>query len=285
MLVGPLSKSGVAELTTLPERRIPILALNRVADTLPATGSALVQLSLSPEDEAITLARAAFGRGARNALIMRPQGEWGDKVESTLRQNWSKLGGTVVSGISYAEPDAYSDSVKAALGLRESEQRAREVRDMLATNIEFTPRRRKDIDAIFLLSRRSTEARAIKPLLAFHYAGNIPVYSLSNINSGLTAQAGSDLKGTRLVEMPWLLGVNPELRKAIASGDTGSDQLARLNALGADAFLVQSQFARLQSGPDALFRGNTGLLTLDPQLHIRRELMLARIDGGGARPE
>ena len=59
----------------------------------------------------------------------------------------------------------------------------------------------------------------------------------------------------------------------------GSDNLARLNALGADAWLVQSRFTQLQAGADALLRGDTGLLRLDPSLRLQREPVLAVFDG------
>jgi outer membrane PBP1 activator LpoA protein len=85
--------------------------------------------------------------------------------------------------------------------------------------------------------------------------------------------------------MPWLLGENAELKNAITAGNTGTDNYTRLNALGADAYLVQSQFLRLQAGPDALFRGSTGLLSMDPQLQIERELVLAEFDDGAATPQ
>ena len=71
----------------------------------------------------------------------------------------------------------------------------------------------------------------------------------------------------------------PELRVAIAAGDTGSDSYSRLNALGADAYLLQSQFTRLNAGPDALFRGSTGLLSLNPALQVIRQPELATFDG------
>ncbi len=284
-VVGPLSKDAVAELATRLERPVPILALNRIEQVLPAAGGALVQMSLSPEDEATTLADAAFGRGARQALVIRPAGSWGDTVEQALRERWAQLGGKIISGSSYNERSEHSASVKAALGIEASEQRARRVRDMLATEVEFTPRRRSDIDVVFLLTRNSADGRSIKPLLSFYYAGGIPVFALSGINSGRVDSANRDLAGTFLVEMPWLLGANPELRIAITSGDTGSDNYTRLNALGADAHRVQSGFARLQAGPDALYRGATGLLTLDPELRIRRELTLAKFDGEVARVE
>jgi outer membrane PBP1 activator LpoA protein len=190
----------------------------------------------------------------------------------------------VVSAATYADREEYSRSVKDGLGLSASEARARQVRDMLATNIEFTPRRRQDPDVVFLLSADGAEARSIKPLLAFHYAGGLPVYALPSVHSGIHDERNRDLNGVQFVEMPWLLGTNPALRVAIAAGGTGSDSYTRLNALGADAFLLQNGFARLQSGPDALLRGNTGLLSLDPQLRIHRELTPAVFDRGEVTP-
>lgn len=285
LVVGPLAKQAVAEIGNRPARPVPVLALNRSDETLQADASALVQLSLAAEDEAVRLAELAFGRGARSALIIRPAGDWGDKVERALRERWSELGGRVASGVAYDSRDAYSSTVKSALGLPASEERARDVRAMLATSIEFTARRRQDLDAIFLLSSNGPEARSIKPLLAFHYAGTVPVYAISSIYSGIPDARDQDLNGINLVEIPWLLGASPELRVAIAAGGTGSDAYTRLNALGADAFLLQTRFHQLQAGPDALLRGNTGLLSMDHELRIRRELSPATFDGGVLRPQ
>ncbi|WP_157976733.1 penicillin-binding protein activator [Parahaliea mediterranea] len=284
MIVGPLSKEAVTELGGLAERPVPVLALNRSDAPLPPGPTALVQLSLSPEDEVDTLARQAWNGGARRALVVRPAGEWGDKLNGALQQQWQALGGEIVGAVTYASAEAYSDTIKQAFQLDASEARAREVRAMLATNIETTARRRQDIDAIFLLSGSPAEARAIKPLLAFHYAGDLPVYAPSAIYSGIPGRGDSDLNGIVLAELPWLLGADPELRVAIAAGDTGSDSYTRLNALGADAFLLQSRFAQLQAGAAALLRGSTGLLTMDPQLRIRREPWAATFDDGRLKP-
>ena len=283
--VGPLRKQGVADLATRLDRPIPVLALNRVDQVLPASGSALVQMSLAPEDEARRVAEIAFGQGARSALLISPQGSWGSKVAGALREQWTELGGTVVATVTFSAEVEYSESLKSALGLAASDQRARNIRDMLATNIEFTPRRREDPDAVFLLGQNGPQARSIKPLLAFHYAGELPVYSISSIYNGMPDDRNRDLNGIRLVETPWLLGASPNLRVAIAAGDTGSGNYTRLNALGADAFLLQSEFSRLQSGADALLRGNTGLLSMDPQLRIHRELSPAIFDGGALQPQ
>lgn len=284
MVVGPLSKQAVAELGQLADRTVPVLALNRSDEPTPPGPTALVQLSLSPEDEIGTLVEQAWGRGARRALIVRPGGEWGDKLDQALRQQWQALGGEVAATATYASAEAYSDTIKQAFQLDASEARAREIRSMLATNIEATARRRQDFDAIFLLSGSPGEARAIKPLLAFHYAGDVPVLAPSAVYSGLPGRGDSDLNGILLAELPWLLGADPGLRVAIAAGGTGSDSYTRLNALGADAYLLQSRFAQLQSGPEALFRGSTGLLHMDPYLRIIREPAAATFDGGRLKP-
>jgi outer membrane PBP1 activator LpoA protein len=280
IVVGPLSKEALAELAMRQARPVPILALNRIDQVLPASGNALVQLSLSPEDEVVSVADLAFGKGVRKALIISPPEDWGAKMESVLRERWTALGGSVTSSSTYSNPDDYSSSVKSALSLDASEQRARDLRAMLGADIEFTPRRRQDIDVIFLLSRSGPEARSIKPLLTFHYAGNIPVYALPSIYSGTPDERNQDLNGIHLVETPWLLGANSDLRATLAAGDASNGNYSQLNALGADAFLVQSNFIRLQSGADVMLRGNTGLLSMDPNLRIQRELSAATFDGG-----
>jgi uncharacterized protein len=279
LVIGPLSKEGVSELGQFSPRPVPVLALNRVDEPVNQEVSALVQLSLAPEDDAARIAELAFGQGARRALVLRPAGTRGARLEDVLRQRWQALGGSIAATAGYSSPEAYSDQIKTALNLGASEQRAQDIRSMLATNIEFTARRRQDIDVVFLLADTPAEARSLKPLLAFHYAGTLPVYATSSIYSGLPDQRDRDLSGARLVELPWLLGSHPSLRVAIAAGGTGSDDFARLNALGADAWLLQARFAQLQGGADTLIRGSTGLLRLDPGLRILREPQLATFDG------
>jgi outer membrane PBP1 activator LpoA protein len=284
LVVGPLSKKAVTQLAQRLDRSVPVLALNRGNGTQPGSGAPLVQLSLSPEDEAARLAEFAFGQGARRALVIRPANTWGDKVEQALAARWTALGGSFANRVAYDKREDHSPTVKEALDIPASERRARGVRDMLATNIEFTARRRQDVDVLFLLAANSADARSLKPLLAFHYAGDIPVYSTSAVYSGLPDERNRDLNGINLVETPWLLGASPSLRVAIAAGDTGSDSYTRLNALGADAFLMQWNFPRLQAGPDALLRGNTGLLSMDPGQRIHRDLPLATFEGGEVAP-
>ncbi len=309
LVIGPLQKEAVAELDALLERPAPIIALNRIdslAQATPqfprgATAAALdpnevdalapalplsppqplIQLALAPEDEVRCLADRAFGEGIRRILVLRPAGEWGDKVESTLLARWQSLGGSVAGLVSYTGAEEYSESVKAGMGIAASEARRSRVRDMLASNVEFTPRRRQDIDAVMLLSPGPADARALKPLLAFYYAGALPVYAPSGIYSGHREARDRDLNGVRVVEIPWLVD-GSELRDAL--DQAGLDAYPRLNALGADAYLLQSRFSQLADAPSALLRGNTGLLSLNGEGQVERDLPLAEFDGGRLQP-
>jgi outer membrane PBP1 activator LpoA protein len=170
-----------------------------------------------------------------------------------------------------------------AMSLRASEERAGDIRRVLSSKIEFTARRRQDIDAVFLLSRNSAEARSLKPLLAYHYAGDLPVYATSSIYRGTADIMDKDLNGVTLIETPWVL--SPESHRAQTPMEPGTDAYARLHALGADAYLLQSRFPQLQAGADVFIRGNTGLLSLDPHLRIKRQLLPATFDGGVLRAQ
>ena len=261
-----------------------MIALNRSSEPAVQDGAAFLQLSLAPEDEMRQLAAQAFGSGARRALLVRPAGERGNRLAESLSAEWRKLGGQVADSLTYSSPEAWSEGLKSVLHLQASEQRAREIRAMLATGIEHTPRRRADLDAIFLLADTPAEARSLRPLLAFHYAGALPVYAPSTVYAGNPAPEDRDLDQVRIAEQPWLLGANPRARVAISAGNTGSDHYPRLNALGADAWLLQSRLEQLQAGPDALLRGNTGLLSHDPLLRVERQPQAAAFDGGELKP-
>ena len=91
---------------------------------------------------------------------------------------------------------------------------------------------------VFLLSEQPQQARSIKPLLAFHYAGDLPVYSTSQIFSGRRdPQRDRDLNGINIVEMPWLLTNDDPVYAAVLAGGA-DEEMADMHALGADAFLL-----------------------------------------------
>ena len=284
LVIGPLDRGAVDRLAGLSQRPVPVIALNRASEPPNQVGAAFLQLSLAPEDEMQQLAAQAFGSGARRALLVRAAGERGARLSEALTAAWRAEGGVLADTLTYSSPEAWSEGLKTVLHLQASEQRAREARAMLATGIEFSPRRRQDLDSVFLLTSSPQEARSLRPLLSFHYAGNLPVYAPSSVYSGSPDNRDRDLDGVQIAELPWLLGANPAARVALTAGSTGDEHYPRLHALGADAWLLQSRLAQLQAGPDALIRGNTGILSMDPELRVLREARPATFDGGDLQP-
>jgi len=282
LLIGPLGKRSVAQLQQREFMPLPVIALNR-SNSGATANREFMQHALAPEDEARRIAETAFGQGTRRALLVAPRGAWGDKVSMALTTRWQQLGGSLAGKASFSGRDEYSSAIELGLGIPDSQARARRVRDIFQTTMEFTPRRREDIDVVFLLARNGAEARSLKPLLAFHYAGDIPIYSTSSAYSGVVDKRDRDLNGIKLVEIPWLLDSDNELRAAIEKGATASSSYVRLNALGADAFLLQSHHLALQNDNSPILHGSTGLLSIRENGWIERELPLATFDRGVIR--
>lgn len=250
------------------------------AQAEPVSPPPLLQLSLTPEDEARQLAADAYARGYRRALLLHPAGAWGDTMQTALAQSWQELGGVIVSAGQFTDARAYSAEVSAALGVSTSQQRAREVADLLGEEVEARPRRRQDVDVVFMLARSAADARSLKPLLAFHYAGQVPVFANSDVYSAPGRRGDRDLNGTQLLQMPWVIFANQGLAAAMQS----SGSRARLNALGADAWLLQSRLQQLLAPEPVCLRGSTGLLQPNSAGQVERELQWALIDEGKLRP-
>jgi outer membrane PBP1 activator LpoA protein len=283
LVIGPLEKESLARWQQAePPTGIPLLALNWQQER-PELVNPDYQMALAPEDEARQLAQWAFDRGARQALVIRPAGSWGDEMSASLSQRWLELHGDIRASAVYTDRSDYSSSIKNALNLSESEERSRKIRRLMGMEVEFSPRRRQDIDSVFLLSGQPAEARSIKPLIDFHYAADLPVYATSHVYSGqANTQRDRDLNGVLLLQMPWVLQPG-EVHQAIQL--SGADaKLSAMHALGADAFLLHWRLGQLRTSPENSIRGNTGLLSMDKGGRIHRELLPASFRAGVPEP-
>ncbi|EAQ99020.1 penicillin-binding protein activator [Congregibacter litoralis] len=275
VIVGPLGKRQVAELLAETELKVPVLALNRPlygGDNNPRS----LLLSLAPEDEARQLADNAFADGARRALVIRPEGEWGERMELALARRWQALGGQIPTTAIYGTPDSHSPALRDALGLGESGARSLAVRALFNEPVEIAGRRREDLDTVFLLSKSSDEARALKPLVNYHYAGDLPVYALSTADSGSGSSGlNRDLGGLNVLAMPW------RLDPASVNADGGS---VALHALGMDAYALAKRWWRMRSVATPLYFGLTAELRSDDDGRLERRLNMAEFDRGELRP-
>lgn len=280
LVIGPLEQSKIAELALRPMLPVPTLALNRLNGDLDSTVG-LFQFGLPLEDEARQVADQAWRDGHRRAMILAPSSSNGDRSVASFNEQWLSLGGEIVNDYRYKDKSTYSDLIKSAVKIEDSEKRKNKIRSIIGKNLEFEPRRRKDIDFIFLHSQAS-QARQIKPILAFHYAGNIPVYAIKDIYNGKEdKKRDRDLNNIRFTTLPWFFEENLPEKKAIAKYSEGANYQF-LYALGVDAYHIHPRLRQLLEVKQAHFYGTTGKLSVDEKQKIRREQIWAKFEKGTA---
>ncbi len=276
LVVGPLEKHRLRLLFDEPPLPVPTLALNRI-DDYGQPPEQMYQFGLSPQDEAQQIADIAFLENHRQALVISPVGSWGDKVSNSFNQHWQLLGGKTTAQGLYSGQKDYSSAIKQALQLDSSEARAKRIEKLAGEHIEFSPRRREDIDMVFLLARPQ-QARSINPLLDYHYAGDIPVYGTSRLYSGhVDPKKDRDINDIRFTDMPWVLNPPTELHQQIDNELAHSKQYQRMVALGVDSFQLHPRLRQLEEITNSRVYGQTGTLKLNKRNEIEREMLLAQI--------
>ena len=254
-LIGPLQKDKLDALARAPQPTPgKIVALNSlVASSLPPTN--WIQLSLSPEAQAAALAEQVYAAQARRVIIIRPLSDWGARTLVAFTETWNHLGGQVVTTATYRGQTDYETAIQAALGVADSAVRRRELGRAAGLSTYLQNRRRQDIDAIILLASNPEEARSIKPLLAFHFANDIPAYSLSVINQLPTELNHSDLDGLYTLDIE---NFNP-----IPTEQALSAPLARVTALGQDAHHFAQYIGRGDGPLRSMTRGSIAIQWID----------------------
>ncbi|MCC5856807.1 MAG: penicillin-binding protein activator [Ectothiorhodospiraceae bacterium] len=288
LVIGPLRREAVAVFADQRSLPVPVLALNGAPEyRRPPSG--LYRFGLLPEDDARSAARQAYVAGMRHAVVLTPSNEWGQRVARAFEDAFEGAGGVVLASATFSN-DArdFASPIRRVLGLDLSEQRNRQLRGVTGRNLEFEPRRRQDVDVIFMAAFPA-QARQLRPQLRFHHAIGVPVMATSHLYNGQLSDADRDLIGVLFTETPWMLGTEvPEPRQSVLSRaldteTTGSN--ARLHALGLDAYRLVPQLAGLRADPDAELAGASGRLWIDGSGQVHRQLPLARIHGGGVSVE
>jgi outer membrane PBP1 activator LpoA protein len=248
----------------------------------------LYQFALSPEGEAHRVAERAWFDGHAQAALIWPEGDWGSRVSNGFVEAWENLGGVVVRSQAYtSDAKDMSAAVQALLGVDQSKDRWRVLRKTINTKVEHQPRRRQDVEFIFMAGF-PTQARQIRPQLQFHHASGLPVYSTSHVFGGTSNPAGDiDLNGVVFGDAPWILLYDtdrPGLRTSVEQlwGDSSAG-LVRLYAFGADAYAIIPHLGRLRAQESARFPGYTGRLSVGADNRVQRELVWAEFANGVPR--
>ena len=282
LIVGPLDKQELEQLSSMHTLPVPVLGLNY----LPANSrvpEGLHQFGLSAEDEARQLAERLAQESIRQALVLIPYGDWGNRVEDALQERMTELDLKILDIERFMPEENFRSVTADLLGITRSRDRAIQVERTIGLNVEFEPRRRQDAQGIVMVAA-PTVARQFKPLFAFYYGGDLPVYSPSIIYEGTPdASRDRDLNGVVFTDIPWVLEPSLALREQAREhfSNTGG-QLGRLFAMGADAWQIAKRLPLLRQIDDATITGLTGTLSMQADGSIHREQLWARFRNGEA---
>lgn len=271
LVIGPLKKENVEALNRLGTLPVPVVTLNYLTDGSVAQTNNLFQFGLSVADEARQAAQRAWLEGHRRALAITPQTDLGERTLEAFRNEWERKGGTLVSAAHYQKSEVdFSSVVKPMLLVHQSEQRARQLSQLLGKSLNATPwRRRQDVDMIFMQAS-PIQARQIKPMLDFFYAANLSVYATSQVYSGAVDPGKDrDLEKVRFPAMPWTLpGGGLE---AIKPDTNLHPTYQQLFALGMDAYQIHQGVLQMRVLPQTRLFGSTGTLSLSGTRIVREQ--------------
>ena len=229
VIVGPLVRDDLKTVAIAGGDWPNTLALNQLDDGSPLPPN-MWSLALTVESDARVLARRALRDGVKAVDIVEGESPLMRRMATAFAAEWTAAGGAPPGGY------AVDPSQESLIALRKSLTKA-------------LP------DAV-VLALDGERAALVKPYVS------VPAYA-----SGLTFErpptaAARDLDDVRVVDVPWILTPDaPELAR-LPRREFASAALARLYALGLDAFRVAEAF--VDAPPERLeFDGAIGHLTLD----------------------
>ena len=240
------------------------------------------QFALAPEDEAAAAAQRAVEDEGLRGVALVPANDWGRRVLESFATEFEGQGGDLLDYRNY-EPNAqdFSFEIEGLMGLANSVQRYQRLRANIGGPLQFDPRRRQDVDFIFLAADAKA-GRLIKSQLKFHYSGELPVYSTSFIYS-MDGRSDSDLNDVMFADAPWV--VSPPAWIADYPGLYGElwpaeRRLARLHAMGYDAYNLVGELFNASEYGIAEMIGASGTLFMTTDGRIHRKLAWAQFERG-----
>lgn len=276
LVIGPLDKAEIKQLSQQRLLPVPILALNQLLQT--PNIHQLFQFGLNPQHDVHTIARQAWQQGHRRAAMIIPNTPWAERLAQHFEDIWLSQGGVITDKGSYTETDNdFSVTIKPLLGLSSSQYRHQQIERTIGRTTQFEPRRRDDIDFIFMLARPD-KARQLIPQLKYHRSGQLPILSTSHAYNGQDDRQNIDLHQLFIANIPWafpaIASQDPAYINLQQHPDSRLIQYLRFYALGVDAYRLSQQLHHFNT-PNAeplYFDGATGLLTVHNDGVIERDL-------------
>lgn len=280
LVIGPIDRASLSNLSTLDALSIDTLALNSISD-LPDYDN-LFQFNLAPESGMNQIVNRLKSKNQNKIAVIAPDSDWGIRTTNAFAEALEAQEGILITSVFYNDQETLSEKVSTLLATDRSKQRLRKIRSIANLRMENEPRRRADIDAIFMIAKPGT-AKLLKPLFSFHYAGSIPVYAGPQIHD--PSSQNNDLNNIEFLELPWMLNATDATKTTIRQlNPVSADKYSRFHALGADAFKLSKRLNLLAQIPDSKFQGKTGLLAINEERKVIREMQWAKFRKGKAIP-
>lgn len=288
LVVGPLLKNNVEQLTDAPDG-LNILALNQPERVQNRAN--ICYFSLSPEDEARDAARHIWQQGQRQPLLLLPQSDLGNRVSTAFADEWMHLGGGTVLAQRFGSVSALKVSINGNSGIALSGTPVSAPSTAIATaDGQTIPAPTIDatsggVDAAYIVATRD-ELALIKPMITMRAGSQarVQLYASSRSAQGGGADFRLEMEGLQFSDIPLLAGSNPALQQLALQAAHNNFTLARLYAMGVDAWTLANHFSQLRQVPGYQISGNTGMLTADANCVITRKLMWLKFQQGQIVP-
>lgn len=277
IIIGPLQKNNVAQLNRF-ELPYPVIALNQL--DFVQNKENLYHFSLNAEDEIRELIAFAKQEGATRAAILNIGDTWALRQSDEFRTMAEKENITITSNQTYANtPQGRQDAIHNLLLINESNARKRLIEQWTGTRVDSISRSRQDLDYVFYVGRLN-DAKQIRPLLDFYFADKIPMLAASSLNDSAPDRSikPGDIERIVFTEIPALAPNNTMFKEPQINRD--SNILRRLQALGADSYLLANKHLLFTLLPSTKISANTGIITLDENRIFRKRPIMMTYQKG-----
>ncbi|MCT4715122.1 penicillin-binding protein activator [Enterobacteriaceae bacterium H18W14] len=296
LVVGPLLKNNVDRLAN-STTSLNILALNQPENVQNRPN--ICYFALSPEDEARDAANHIWQEGHRAPLLLVPRSALGDRVTSAFSAEWQKLGGGIVLQQKFGSVGELKQGINSGSGIALTgtpvtssapQQEAVTIGGLTIpappTDAQITAGSSEGVDAAYIVATPD-EVALIKPMIAMRTGSrsNVQLYASSRSSQGVNGpDFRLEMEGLQFSEIPMLSGGNSSLQQQALSAVRNDYSLARLYAMGIDAWSLANHFSQIRQVPGYQVNGNTGTLSANQDCVINRKLNWLKFSQGQIIP-
>ncbi|EPG5004042.1 penicillin-binding protein activator [Klebsiella oxytoca] len=281
IVVGPLLKDNVEQVIK-SNTSLNVLALNQPEKIENRVN--ICYFALSPEDEARDAAHHIHDQGKQTPLLLVPRGALGDRVVNAFANEWLKLGGGTVLQQRLGSTAELRGSVNSGISLSGTPvSTLPSAQDSaLGSPSDVPVSSTSGVDAAYILATPEQIAY-VKPMIALRNGSQsgVTLYASSRSAQGTSGpDFRLEMEGLQYSEIPMLAGSNPALQQQALAAVRNDYSLARLYAMGADAWSLANHFSQMRQVPGFELNGNTGDLTATQDCVINRKLSWLKYQGG-----